>query len=87
MAKKGKTQVAKVEEDAPVEKKWQVVYKRLQELVPTEGNPRRHKVSTIRQSIKHFGYVSPVIITGNTIVAGHGRVEAAAMTAGQLFNP
>ena len=47
------------------------------------GNARTHSPKQIRQiaeSIKNFGFTNPVLIdeTG-TILAGHGRVEAAKL--------
>lgn len=51
------------------------------ELTPYERNARTHsdeQIEKIKNSIKEFGFVSPVIIDeNNMILAGHGRVEAA----------
>src|SRR5436190_9351559 len=50
-------------------------------LKPRARNARTHskkQISKIAASIKHFGFVNPVLIDRNNgIVAGHGRVEAA----------
>jgi ParB-like chromosome segregation protein Spo0J len=50
-------------------------------LKPYSANPRTHTKKQVRQiaeSIKTFGWTNPVLIdAGDTIVAGHGRVEAA----------
>lgn len=50
-------------------------------LRPYENNARTHSKTQIRQiaeSIRRFGFCNPVLIADdNTIVAGHGRVEAA----------
>ena len=58
-----------------------IVYRRIDELAPYEGNARTHSAKQITQiaaSIRHFGFTNPVLI-GDTgqIVAGHGRVAAA----------
>lgn len=53
----------------------------LSELKPYEKNSRVHppmQIKQITQSIKGFGFLTPVLISSdNTIIAGHGRVEAA----------
>ena len=50
-------------------------------LVPYANNARTHSKKQLRQiaaSIKRFGFTNPVLIADdNTIIAGHGRVEAA----------
>lgn len=51
-------------------------------LKPYARNPRQHEeadVSSIMESIKHFGFKTPIMIQKGTnrIVAGHGRLEAA----------
>lgn len=51
------------------------------QLIPYSNNARTHSKTQIRQiaeSIRRFGFCNPVLIADdNTIVAGHGRVEAA----------
>lgn len=46
-----------------------------------EDNPRLHseiQIQRISQSIKEFGFVNPILIDEKeTIIAGHGRLEAA----------
>jgi len=53
----------------------------LSELKPYEKNSRVHpptQIKQIAQSIKEFGFLTPVLVAAdNTIIAGHGRVEAA----------
>ncbi len=53
----------------------------LADLRPYKRNARTHsrkQVQQIARSIERFGFVNPVLITGNgDIIAGHGRVEAA----------
>jgi len=48
-------------------------------------NPRTHSKKQIRQiadSIKRFGFTNPILVDqDDTIVAGHGRVEAAKLLA------
>lgn len=40
----------------------------------------KHQIRQIAESIKTFGFTSPVLVDHkNTIVAGHGRVEAARL--------
>lgn len=59
-----------------------VAYRPLDELKPAPNNPRRHSKSQIKQiarSIDTFGYNVPVLINGNKIIAGHGRVAAAKL--------
>lgn len=52
-------------------------------LKPYPGNARTHSKRQIRQlanSIEQFGWTNPVLIDrANTIIAGHGRVEAAKL--------
>jgi ParB-like chromosome segregation protein Spo0J len=52
-------------------------------LRPLKGNARIHSPKQVRQiasSIEQFGFTNPVLIDeAYTILAGHGRVEAARM--------
>jgi DNA modification methylase len=58
-----------------------VTYKAIGTLASYSHNARTHSNHQIRQiadSIKAFGFTNPVLIDrNNTIIAGHGRVEAA----------
>ncbi|HET9282337.1 MAG TPA: ParB/Srx family N-terminal domain-containing protein [Candidatus Angelobacter sp.] len=58
-----------------------VVYRPINLLAPNPRNPRKHSKSQLRQiaaSIREFGFTNPVLVDRkNTIIAGHGRVEAA----------
>jgi DNA modification methylase len=58
----------------------QIVWRNLQELKPFPNNPRRHPEAQIARLMKSMGRVwtNPILIdeTG-TILAGHGRCEAA----------
>lgn len=60
-----------------------IQYQPIEALKPRERNPRTHSKKQLRQianSIKEFGFVSPVLVDSeNRIVAGHGRVEAAKL--------
>lgn len=53
------------------------------DLKPYPTNARTHKKSQLKQiakSIETFGFTNPVLVDANgTIIAGHGRVEAAKM--------
>lgn len=53
----------------------------IHDLKPWERNARTHskkQITQLAESIKTFGFTNPVLIDGeNTILAGHGRVEAA----------
>ena len=55
----------------------------LDRLMPYRGNARTHTKKQIRQiaaSIRHFGFINPVLIDdGDAIIAGHGRVAAAKL--------
>ena len=49
------------------------------ELKPYEMNAKRHDIGGISESMKEFGFVSPVLIDKEyNVIAGHGRIEAAA---------
>lgn len=51
------------------------------ELTPYARNARTHsdeQIAQIAASIKEFGFLAPVVISGdNTILCGHGRFYAA----------
>ena len=54
-------------------------------LVPYANNARTHsrkQVMQIADSIRRFGFTNPVLVADDgTIIAGHGRVEAAKLIA------
>ena len=58
-----------------------ITYRDPSKLVPRKRNPRTHSARQIKQianSIREFGFVSPVLVDGSGgLIAGHGRVEAA----------
>lgn len=53
------------------------------DLKPYKNNPRTHsrrQVKQIANSIQEFGFTNPILIDeNNTIIAGHGRIEAAKL--------
>ena len=55
----------------------------LTDLVPHDRNARTHSKKQLKQiadSIQRFGFTNPVLVDGkNSVVAGHGRIEAAKM--------
>ena len=58
----------------------EIVYKKVNELVPYENNPRINDeaVQYVKNSIKQFGFKVPIIIDkNNVIVAGHTRLKAS----------
>ena len=60
--------------------KEQIVYKRVDELVPYENNPRNNKkaVDKVAKSIEKFGFKVPIVgDENNVIVAGHTRLLAS----------
>jgi DNA modification methylase len=61
----------------------QIIYRSIQTLSPFARNARTHSQSQIRKlrdSIRSFGFVNPVLINqSGTIIAGQGRVEAAKL--------
>ena len=56
----------------------------ISKLIPYENNAKKHsqeQLEKLAQSIKEFGFISPVIVDkAFNIIAGHGRVEAAKMS-------
>jgi DNA modification methylase len=60
-----------------------IVYRRVDEMTPAARNPRTHtrkQIQQIADSIARFGFVTPILIDADgTIIAGHGRVAAAAL--------
>ncbi len=53
----------------------------IDDLVPYANNARTHspeQINKLRASLREFGFINPVIVDRDlTIIAGHGRVEAA----------
>jgi ParB-like chromosome segregation protein Spo0J len=65
-----------------------IVYRPLAKLIPSARNARTHspkQVDQIAASIREFGWTNPILIDeADGIIAGHGRVLAAAKLA---FDP
>ena len=60
-------------------RKLEITYKPINELIPYINNARTHdqnQVDQIKASITEFGMNTPIGIHNNTIVYGHGRIEA-----------
>lgn len=60
-----------------------VDYRPIEELRPYANNARQHPRSQLKKlaaSLKQFGFVNPILVDDeDTILCGHGRVEAAKM--------
>jgi len=60
-----------------------IMFSPITALHPSSHNARTHSRRQIRQiadSLQEFGYTNPVLVDrNNTIIAGHGRVEAAKL--------
>ncbi len=57
-----------------------VVSKQVESLKPHPKNARLHSAEQVKQiadSIQKFGFTHPIVVSGNVILAGHGRVAAA----------
>jgi ParB-like chromosome segregation protein Spo0J len=57
-----------------------ITNKKIEDLIPYANNSRVHsdaQIAQIAASIKEFGFRNPVLVDGNGILAGHGRVLAA----------
>jgi DNA modification methylase len=67
----------------PEAEELSIVYRSVDSLHPYNRNARTHtkrQIKMIAESIKAFGFTNPVLTDENyTIVAGHGRVEAAKL--------
>lgn len=58
----------------------EIIYKKIDELIPYENNPRFNDdaVEYVANSIKEFGFKVPIVIDkNNKIVAGHTRYKAS----------
>lgn len=63
-----------------MDKKINIVYKNVEELIPYVNNPRfnDNAVDAVASSIKNFGFKQPIVIDSkNEIVAGHTRLLAS----------
>lgn len=58
----------------------EIVYKKVNELIPYDNNPRINDeaVEYVKNSIKEFGFKVPIVIDkDNVIIAGHTRIKAS----------
>ena len=63
-----------------MDKKKQIIYKNVDDLVPYENNARINDkaIDVVANSIKEFNFQQPILIDkNNIIVAGHTRLKAA----------
>lgn len=64
-------------------KQLEIVYKKVEGLIPFVNNSRTHsdeQVNQIASSIKEFGFTNPILLDDdNGIIAGHGRLQAARL--------
>lgn len=58
--------------------KLKIKYLPIDKVIPWDKNPKKHHKEAIIESIKRFDVTKPILIRKgtNTIIAGHGRVEA-----------
>lgn len=57
-----------------------ITYRSTAELVPYAGNAKVHpesQIDALDGSMGEFGFTNPILTHGNTILAGHARLEAA----------
>lgn len=62
------------------QKKLEIIYKKVDDLIPYENNPRNNDdaVPYVAKSIREFGFRVPIIIDeDDVIVTGHTRLKAA----------
>ena len=64
-------------------KKTKITYVNVDQMKPYDYNSRKHSDSQIKQiakSISEFGFTNPSVVDDDlTIIAGHGRIEAAKL--------
>lgn len=63
-----------------MDRKKQIIYKKVDELIPYENNPRINNkaVEVVKQSLQEFKFQNPIIIDANNIiVCGHTRLLAS----------
>lgn len=61
------------------DKKLNIVYKKVDELIPYENNPRNNDeaVDYVAKSIKEFGFKVPCVVSGDgVLITGHTRLKA-----------
>jgi hypothetical protein len=59
------------------------------DLPVADVNPKKHELSAIKDSIKRFGFVSPIVMNEATgkLLAGHGRREATLILQAEGAEP
>ena len=63
----------------PTQHKLAIVYQPANTLKPRSTNPRTHskkQINQIANAMRRFGFTNPILVD-DSIIAGHGRVEAA----------
>lgn len=66
----------------------EIVYISKDDLARNPNNARVHdkaQILNLRRSIREFGFINPLIVQGNQIVAGHGRYEAGVAEGMEEF--
>ena len=67
--------------DESADRRLEVVYTRIEKLIPDQRNARTHskrQVTQIAESISAFGFTNPILTDPEgDIIAGHGRLRAA----------
>jgi ParB-like chromosome segregation protein Spo0J len=65
------------------DRKLEILQRRIDSLQPDPQNPRVHSRSQLKRlarSIKHFGFIVPILIDSKgRVIAGHGRLLAARL--------
>ena len=67
-------------------KKMNIVYKKVKDLIPYENNPRNNDeaVDYVANSIKEFGFKVPIVVDkDNVVVAGHTILKACEKNRSQ----
>jgi DNA modification methylase len=68
---------------------FRVEFLPLSSLKPAKRNPKKHQTRAVIESMKRFGYVSPMILDERTgrLVAGHGRLDSLKKAKGDGKEP
>lgn len=67
-----------------------IKYQPIDEIEVAAANPKKHDLDKLRASVRHHGFVEPMVVDERTgrLVAGHGRLETLrAMHAAGLDAP
>lgn len=63
-----------------INNKMNIVYKKVEELIPYVNNPRNNKeaIDKVASSIKNFGFKVPIVVDSqNEVITGHTRLLAS----------